>query len=207
MKDVEAVGKRPGMYIGSTEDISALQEMAFALVANAINESLAGYCSHIDVVFNPDGSATVRDDGRGLPVDLDPMKKASKAELIMTSSTAAGWFEQYPESTDLLDGASAFVVNALSAWLTLHIWRDGRVHFMRFREGHPEAPLQAVGSSNGKRGTEIEFLPDPGIFTVTRFHMEALEHRLRNLAGLNARVTIILEDRRGKSSKKAEINL
>src|SRR5215470_15430473 len=166
LKGLDAVRKRPGMYIGDTDDGSGLHHMVYEVVDNAIDESLAGYCDRIDVLLNGDGSVTVRDNGRGIPVDIHKEEGVS-------------------------------VVNALSEWLDLRIWREGKEHFVRFRHGDAEAPLKVVGDApEGKRGTEVTFLASKGTFTKTEYDYATLEHRLRELAFLNSGVRIFLTDAR-----------
>jgi DNA gyrase subunit B len=195
---VETVQKRPGMYIGPTDDGSGLHEMVFEVVANAINEGLAGYCSRIDVMLAANGAAIVSDDGRGIPVDIHHREGMSKAEFAMTRLHAAA-FERDLEIPGTLHGVGLCVVNALSLWLDLRIWRDGAEHFMRFHDGHPTGALQVIGGSNGKRGTEITFLPNPRIFTGTSFDFATLEARFRELGSLGANVTLVLRQaRRGQ---------
>ena len=206
LSDIEAIQKRPGMYIGPTDDGYGLHQMVFELVANALSEGLAGYCSRIDVMLAANGAATVSDDGRGIPVDLHHGEGVSKAELALTKLYAAAPLELGPEIPGAAHGVGLCVVNALSLWLDLRIWRDGAEHFMRCHEGYPVAPLQIVGGSNGKRGTEITFLPNPKVF-LGSFNFAVLEQRLRMLASLGASATLVLIDKRGVDRKEVVIDL
>ncbi len=205
LRGLEAVRKRPGMYIGDVSSTQGLHHMVYEVLDNSIDEALAGFCKEVKIIINKNGSVSVSDDGRGIPVDIHQEEQMPAVEVIMTQLHAGGKFNNssYKVSGGL-HGVGISVVNALSSWLEVRIWRNDKEYFMRFENGDTVIKLQVVGEVSNRKGTEVVFTPSPEVFSITEFDFDTLEHRIRELAFLNSGIHLELIDLRSELENKAE---